>query len=139
VSVPGSPGICLVVRAEFFFRYATARQPNESLLLRLQMAEVHQRHRQRYRTQSQAGNADGAVCCTSRQRQVQEERSKIDRRAREEHLIALMDEEGQDLEELEAVDSANLIRDLAVDPERVLSDRTDAHMIMFLKNVENSV
>jgi hypothetical protein len=31
-------------------------------------------------------------------------------------------------EKLEAVDSANLIRDLAVDAERVLSDRTDAHM-----------
>jgi hypothetical protein len=33
------------------------------------------------------------------------------------------------LEELGAVDSANLIRDFAVDAERVLSDRTDAHMI----------
>jgi hypothetical protein len=31
-------------------------------------------------------------------------------------------------EKLEAVDSANLIRDLAVDAERVLSDRTDVHM-----------
>jgi hypothetical protein len=41
---------------------------------------------------------------------------------------ALIDEEGRDLEELEAVDSANLIRDLAVDAERVLSNRTDAHM-----------
>jgi hypothetical protein len=39
-----------------------------------------------------------------------------------------MDEEGRDLEDLEAVDSANLIRDLPVDAERVLLDRTDAHM-----------
>jgi hypothetical protein len=41
---------------------------------------------------------------------------------------ALIDEEERDLEELEAVDSVNLIRDLAVDAERVLSDWTDAHM-----------
>jgi hypothetical protein len=67
------------------------------------------------------------LVASSRQRQVREERSQIDRRAQEEQalrcaLIALMDEEGRDLEELEAVDSANLIRDLAVDAERVLSD-----------------
>jgi hypothetical protein len=41
---------------------------------------------------------------------------------------ALIDKEGRDLEKLEAVDSANLIRDLAVDAERVLLDRTDVHM-----------
>jgi succinate dehydrogenase/fumarate reductase-like Fe-S protein len=81
---------------------------------------------------------------SSRRRQVQEERSQINRRAREEQalhcvLIALMDKEGQDLEELEAVDSANLIRDLAVDAERVLSDRTDAHMNMFFKKCGKSV
>jgi hypothetical protein len=45
-----------VVRAEFFSRYATACRPNESLSLRLQMAEVRQ-------GQSQAGNAEGAVGC----------------------------------------------------------------------------
>jgi hypothetical protein len=70
---------------------------------------------------------------SSQQRQVQEERSQIDRWAQEEQvlrcaLIALMDEEGRDLEELEAMDSANLIQNLAVDADRVLSDRTDAHM-----------
>jgi hypothetical protein len=45
-----------VVRAEFSSRYATARRPNESFSLRLQMAEVCQ-------GQSQASNADGAVGC----------------------------------------------------------------------------
>ena len=64
---------------------------------------------------------------SGRQRQVREERSQSDRRAQEGQalrcvLIALMDNEGRDLEELEAVDSANLIRDLAVDAERVSSD-----------------
>ena len=78
---------------------------------------------------------------------MREERSQSDRRAQEGQalrcvLIALMDKEGRELEELEAVDSANLIRDFAVDAEVVSADRTDAHMIdmnMFLKNVENSV
>jgi protein subunit release factor B len=50
---------------------------------------------------------------SSRQRQVQEKRSQIDRRAQEEQalqgvLIALMDEEERDLEELEAVDKDRL-------------------------------
>jgi hypothetical protein len=56
LSIPSSPGVCLVVLAEFFSRYATARRPNESFSLCLQMAEVRQ-------GRSQAGNADGAVGC----------------------------------------------------------------------------
>jgi hypothetical protein len=64
---------------------------------------------------------------SSQQRQVREERSQSNRRAQEEQalhcvLIALMDKEGRDLEELEAVDSANLIRNFAVDAKRVSSD-----------------
>jgi hypothetical protein len=56
--------ICLVVGLKFFFpRYATARRPNESLSLRLQMAEVRQRHHQKHRAWSQAGDAEGTVGC----------------------------------------------------------------------------
>jgi hypothetical protein len=54
LGITSLPGVCLVARAEFFSRYATARRPNESLSLHLQMAEVRQ-------GQSRAGNAEGAV------------------------------------------------------------------------------
>jgi hypothetical protein len=55
-------------------------------------------------------------------------RKNLQKKSTSTSVQALIDKEGRDLEELDAVDSANLIRDLAVDAERVLLDRTDAHM-----------